>query len=97
MAKGDILLIAFPFTDLQDSKLRAAVILSETEEDLTVCSITTQNKWQEETDLRLYPGKTNGFKKGISVKDAKVSHDRQKVIKGSVGKIDFKRNFRTKY
>jgi len=42
MAKGDIVLITFPFTDLSGSKLRPAVILAETEEDLTVCFPSSQ-------------------------------------------------------
>jgi mRNA interferase MazF len=36
MAKGDILLITFPFTDLTGSKLRPAVVLAETTLDITV-------------------------------------------------------------
>lgn len=42
MAKGDIVLITFPFTNLTGNKLRPAVILAETDLDLTVCFITTQ-------------------------------------------------------
>ncbi len=45
MAEGDIILtilIAFPFSDLSGSKLRPAVILAETTEDVTVTFITTQ-------------------------------------------------------
>ena len=37
MAKGDIILVTFPFTDLTGSKLRPAVILAETAIDITVC------------------------------------------------------------
>ena len=42
MNKGDIVLITFPFTDLSGSKLRPAVILTQTTLDLTVSFITTQ-------------------------------------------------------
>lgn len=47
MAKGDILLITFPFTNLSGSKVRPAVILTETNLDITVCFITSQINWQE--------------------------------------------------
>lgn len=40
--KGDILLISFPFTDFSGTKVRPAVILMETELDVTVAFITSQ-------------------------------------------------------
>jgi mRNA interferase MazF len=42
MEKGDIVLITFPFTDLSGTKLRPALVLANTELDLTVSFITTQ-------------------------------------------------------
>ena len=41
MKKGDIVLIPFPFTDLTGNKNRPALVLVESEEDITVCFITT--------------------------------------------------------
>lgn len=55
MAKGDIVLNTFPFTDLTGQKLRPAVILASTNLDLTVCFITTQIQQQESTDIVLLP------------------------------------------
>jgi mRNA interferase MazF len=45
MAKGDIILITFPFTDLTATKLRPAVILVESAINITACFITTQLQW----------------------------------------------------
>jgi mRNA interferase MazF len=42
MNKGDIVLLLFPFTDLAGSKTRPAIILISSEEDVTVCFLTTQ-------------------------------------------------------
>ena len=54
MAKGDIILITFPFTDLSGSKLRPVVILADSNEDVTVTFITTQLKWREPTDVEYW-------------------------------------------
>lgn len=62
MAKGDIILIAFPFTDLSGSKLRPAVVLADAGLDLTVCFVTTQTQWQETTDVLMLPNVINGLK-----------------------------------
>lgn len=42
--KGDIILISFPYTDLTGVKIRPAVILMETEQDVTVAFVTSQLK-----------------------------------------------------
>lgn len=60
MAKGDIVLITFPFTDLSGSKLRPALILTESELDITVSFITTQIGWREVTDVLLKPTSVAG-------------------------------------
>lgn len=44
MIKGDVILIPFPFTNLAGSKLRPAIILISTPDDLTLSFITTQLK-----------------------------------------------------
>ena len=44
MNKGDVVLIPFPFSDFSGAKNRPAVILIETDEDVTVAFITTQLK-----------------------------------------------------
>jgi len=61
MKKGDIILVPFPFTDLSGNKNRPAVILIDSEEDVTVCFITTQVKWFSEFDISVHHSEINGF------------------------------------
>jgi mRNA interferase MazF len=87
MAKGDIVLIIFPFTDLSGSKLRPAVVLADTNLDLTVCFITTQIGWQEPTDVLLLPNANNGLRKQSLIRTSKVATLDRTLAKGLLGKL----------
>ena len=88
MPKGDIVLITFPFTDLSGSKLRPAVVLTDTTLDLTLCFITTQVNWQEATDVSITPSNTNGLKKISLILTSKIATLDRSLAKGLLGKID---------
>lgn len=85
MAKGDIVLITFPFTDLSGNKLRPALILTENLLDLTVCFITTQLAWQEETDVLLNPNTNNKLKKQSLIRTSKIATIDRGLAKGILG------------
>lgn len=87
MAKGDIVLITFPFTDLTGSKLRPAVILTDTTIDLTVCFITTQLEWQEITDVQIVPTLFNGLKKQSLIRVSKIATLDKTLAKGLLGRL----------
>jgi len=87
MAKGDIVLITFPFTDLSGSKLRPAVILANNNLDLTVCFITTQTGWQEPTDTVLMPNSSNGLKKQSLIRTSKIATLDRSLAKGLLGRL----------
>lgn len=87
MIKGDIVLITFPFTDLSGNKLRPAIILAHTNLDLTVCFITTQMQWQEETDVLLLPNLINGLKKQSLIRTSKIATLDKTLAKGLLGKL----------
>ncbi len=87
MTKGDVVLIPFPFTDLTGSKLRPAVVLIRTELDLTVCFITTQLKWQEETDGALGPGEASGIKRPSLIRVSKIATLDKTLALGRLGSL----------
>jgi len=87
MPKGNIVLIPFPYTDLSGSKLRPALILSETALDVTVSFITTQIQWQEATDIILQPSLGNGIKKASLIRLSKIATIDKHLIAGKIGNI----------
>jgi len=87
MVKGDIVLITFPFTDLSGSKLRPAVILADSNLDITVCFITTQIQWHESTDVLLSPSPSNGLKKQSLIRTSKIATLDKTLAKGLLGKL----------
>ena len=87
MAKGDIVLITFPFTNLSGSKLRPVIILSENNLDITVCFITSQMNWQEQTDIVLFPNDKNGIKKQSLVRTSKIATIDKNLAQGLLGKL----------
>ena len=88
MAKGDVVLITFPFTDLSGSKLRPAVVLAQTNLDLTVCFITTQIQWQEQSDILLHPNTTNGLKGSSLIRLSKIATLDKSLSKGLLGRLN---------
>jgi len=87
MPKGDIVLITFPFTDLSGTKLRPAVILTDSNFDVTVCFVTTQIQWQEPTDVVLLPNLTNRLKKQSLIRTSKIATLDRSLMKGLLGKL----------
>ena len=87
MIKGDIVLIPFPFTDLTGVKNRPALILVETDSDITVSFITTQVKWEEEFDVRLEPTNENGLKKTSLIRLSKLSTIDKDLVIGRLGRL----------
>ena len=88
MKKGDIVLIPFPFTDLSGNKNRPAIILIDSEDDVTVCFLTTQLKWQSEFDILVQPSELNGLKKISLLRLNKFATVDIDLIIGRLGTLD---------
>ena len=88
MNKGDIVLLPFPFTDLSGGKYRPAIVLIDSEEDVTVCFITTQIKWYSEFDISVQPSDFNGLKKVSLIRLNKIATLDKELIIGRIGILE---------
>lgn len=70
LQKGNIVLALFPFSDFSETKLRPAVILwaSDTNQDVTICFITSQNIANVSSDeFLLQPSNPEFLNTGLKV------------------------------
>ena len=88
MKKGDIVLIPFPFSDLSDYKKRPAIVLIDSDDDITICFITTQLKWKSEFDIVLHPSEKNGLKKTSLIRLNKIATIDKDLIIGLLGQLE---------
>jgi len=88
MKKGDVVLISFPFTDLSGSKNRPALILIDFEDDVSICFLTTQLKWQSEFDFIARPSDLNGLKKESLIRLNKFATIDKDLIIGRLGSLE---------
>jgi mRNA interferase MazF len=88
MNKGDIVLVPFPFTDLSGNKNRPAIILIKSEDDVTVCFLTTQLNWQTEYDIIIQPSDLNGLKLASLVRLNKFATIDKDLIIGRLGSLE---------
>jgi len=86
--KGDIVLIPFPFSDLTGNKLRPALVLISSKNDVTVCFITTQFKCKNKFDIEIFPSSENGIKKESIIRLNKFATLDKKIVLGKIGVID---------
>jgi len=88
MEKGDIVLIPFPFKDLKGNKNRPALVLINSDLDITLAFISTQLKWKEETDILLKPTKNTGLKKESLLRLSKLATIDKNLVLGRIGRLD---------
>ncbi|MCY7410281.1 MAG: type II toxin-antitoxin system PemK/MazF family toxin [Chitinophagales bacterium] len=86
--KGDIILIPFPFTNLEGKKLRPSLILFNGESDVTVAFITSQLKWREPYDVLLKRDAINGFREDSLLVIHKISTINKELIEGYIGCVE---------
>jgi mRNA interferase MazF len=70
--KGDIVLVSFPFTNLEGNKRRPAVILFVGELDVVAAFITSRINNSTSFEMLINPSKNNQLKKPSLIKTTKV-------------------------
>ena len=85
MKKGDVVLIKFPFTDLTGSKLRPALVLFESGDDVMVSFITSVFPARLTGDVTLSKNEQNGLKKDSILRLAKLATLNKNLIAGRLG------------
>ena len=88
MTKGEIVLIPFPFSDLSGNKNRPALVLIDSEDDVTVCFITAQIKWKSEFDFSIFPSDINGLKMKSLIRLSKFATIDKDLIIGRLGVLE---------
>ena len=87
MAKADIILIPFPFTNLSDTKIRPCLVLIDAEHDVTVSFITTQTGWNDPASVAIKPSQSNGLKKESLFRLNKLATIDKELIIGTIGEL----------
>ena len=89
---GEIVLINFPFTNLTDSKIRPALVISEKKEDIIVIGIFSkipdvlEDSWVQIEENESYFLQT-GLKKTSIIKTEKIAVIHSSIVKKKLGKL----------
>jgi mRNA interferase MazF len=87
MRKGDIVLIPFPFTDLSGAKNRPALLLINSDDDITVAFITSQLSWTDKGNIEIEPSSSNGLKKTSLIRLSKIMTLSKDLVIGKLGEL----------
>jgi mRNA interferase MazF len=87
--KGAVVLVPFPFTDLSDSKVRPAVIVSKAKvgSDVVVLFITSRSNLKAKHTVSVVADEQNGIKTDSKIVCSKIATLEAKIILGELGHI----------
>ena len=89
---GAIVLIPFPFTDLSETKVRPALVISSLKkgDDIIVVFISSQKERLGAYDIQIAPTKENGLKTLSTIRCAKIATLDTKILIGELGSLPSK-------
>ncbi|MFP4458389.1 MAG: type II toxin-antitoxin system PemK/MazF family toxin [Candidatus Zixiibacteriota bacterium] len=96
MMFGDIVLLPFPFTDLTGSKMRPALVLAVSHNDVIVAFFTSNLHLDDEFSIKLEPNEINGLKLPSLLKLNKIATLEKSLVIGKLGEITDLSEIRTK-
>ena len=73
---------------MKGNKNRPALVLINSELDITLAFISTQLNWKEETDILLKPTKNNGLKKESLLRLSKLATIDKNLALGRIGRME---------
>lgn len=82
-----LFLFLFHLQHLSGAKNRPALILINSDFDVTVTFITTQLKWQDSYDVKLEPSTLNGLKKTSLIRLSKITTVDKDLVIGKLGSV----------
>jgi len=87
-AKGDIVIVPFPFTNLQGQKVRPALILSNNDSgDFVVCFISSRIDKISQNEVNIVANSVNNLKVDSKITCSKITTLDKKIFLGKIGKI----------
>lgn len=86
--KGEIVLVPFPFTDLEGQKLRPAVILGQNgKQDYILCFISSKDSKIQANEIKIKTDSKNNLKTDSKIVVSKICTLDKKVILGQLGTL----------
>ncbi len=85
---GDIVIIAFPYTNMNNTVMRPAMVVVDTgDEDIIVARITSQRR-DMETEVEIHNWKSKGLLMQSYVRMSKIATLNRKDIKKKISSLD---------
>lgn len=85
---GDIVVIAYPFSDLQTFKKRPCVVLKELGEDIVAVFISSRIEKKSKDDILLKRSSANNLVVDSLIKVWKINTVHKKLIRAKIGTLD---------
>ena len=86
MKKGDIVLVPFPFTNLTGQKIRPALVLVVSEDDIIIAFITTKSHGMT-YEMSINPSYENGLKAQSFLRVNKLATVERELVLGRLGSL----------